>query len=119
DRAERRTGVAGQAGPSDGRKASGTACADDGNPCTLDQCDGTTVDCQHPAGNAGAVCRAAGGPCDVAEVCSGTRATCPADLKEEAGMVCRPMAGDCVVGEVCDGTSGDCPEDRFASAPSG
>ena len=46
--------------PADGpRKASGTACTDDGNACTLDQCNGTSVECQHPVGNAGAVCRAA------------------------------------------------------------
>ncbi|TMA95809.1 MAG: hypothetical protein E6J70_16495, partial [Deltaproteobacteria bacterium] len=44
--------------PADAKKASGTACASDGNPCTLDQCNGTNVTCQHPAGNAGTVCRA-------------------------------------------------------------
>ena len=42
------------------RVPAGTACASDGNPCTLDQCDGTSAACQHPAGNAGASCRAAG-----------------------------------------------------------
>src|SRR5207247_4537729 len=38
--------------PSDAKQASGTACADDGNPCTLDQCDGSSDTCQHPAGHA-------------------------------------------------------------------
>src|SRR5439155_3426864 len=45
--------------PADAVKAAGTACTDDGNPCTSDVCDGTSVTCTHPAGNAGAVCRAA------------------------------------------------------------
>src|SRR5207253_8509607 len=53
--------------PTDAKKASGTACTSDGNACTLDRCDGTNVTCQHPAGNAGAVCRATAGACDVAE----------------------------------------------------
>src|SRR6059036_4343877 len=60
-------------------KAAGTACTDDGNPCTLDQCNGTSTSCQHPAGNAGTVCRSSAGVCDVAETCTGTSATCPAD----------------------------------------
>src|SRR5439155_949705 len=59
--------------PADAKKASGTACASDGNPCTLDQCNGTNVTCQHPAGNAGTVCRASAGACDVAVTCSGGR----------------------------------------------
>ena len=45
--------------PADTKKPSGTACTDDGNVCTKDQCDGSNVTCQHPAGNAGTVCRAA------------------------------------------------------------
>src|SRR5437867_9424362 len=61
-------------------KAAGTACTDDGNPCTLDQCNGTSTSCQHPAGNAGAVCRAAASACDVAEGCTATRATWPASV---------------------------------------
>src|SRR5262249_19717197 len=47
------------------------ADCDDANPCTLDVCDPTdpTADvqgCLNPVGNAGAVCRAAAGVCDVA-----------------------------------------------------
>src|SRR5439155_1237973 len=57
--------------PTDVFKASGTACTADTNPCTLDQCDGASATCQHPAGNAGAVCRAAVTECDVAETCPG------------------------------------------------
>src|SRR5437879_8367562 len=72
--------------PADGpRKASGTACTDDGNACTLDQCDGTSTSCQHPAGNAATVCRAAAGECDVAETCTGSSTTCPSGAKKATG----------------------------------
>src|SRR5439155_10317428 len=57
--------------PSNPFKPIGTACPDDGDPCTTDSCDGTNTSCQHPPGNAGAVCRAAANECDVAETCPG------------------------------------------------
>src|SRR4029077_11154674 len=93
------------------------------------------------AGNAGMTCRAAAGPCDVAETCTGTSTACPADAKSTApcraaaggrdraerrdgisnvcppdlpapsGTACRASAGDCDVAEVCDGTSKSCPAD--------
>src|SRR5207245_2907221 len=102
--------------PTDAKQPSGTACIEDGNPCTLDQCDGSAVICQHPAGNAGTVCREAAGACNPAETCSGTSPTCPDDAKSAAGTVCRPAAGDCDVAETCDGTSDDCPADALAPA---
>src|SRR5439155_8780087 len=89
-------------------------CPSDGNPCTLDQCDGASDTCQHPAGNAGATCRAAAGPCDVAETCTGTGVDCPADAKSTA--VCRAAAGGCDVAESCDGVSDNCPADAFQPA---
>src|SRR5206468_12993030 len=55
--------------PADAKQARGAACADDGNPCTLDQCDGSSDACQLPAGHAGTVCRGAAGACDAAESC--------------------------------------------------
>ena len=56
----------------------GTGCTSDGNPCTLDQCNGTSVDCQHPPGNAGDVCHAAlPGECDIPEHCTGSSPNCP------------------------------------------
>src|SRR5207245_1029107 len=57
--------------PTDVFKASGTTCTDDGNVCTTDVCSGASATCTHPAGNAGAVCRAAANECDVAESCPG------------------------------------------------
>src|SRR5438094_63821 len=94
--------------PADGpRKASGTACTDDGNACTLDQCNGTSVDCQHPVGNAGAVCRAAAAECDLAETCTGTSSTCPADVKKASGTSCTADSNPCTLDQ-CDGTNNTC-----------
>jgi TolB protein len=56
--------------------AAGAPCADDGNTCTTDLCDGAGS-CLHAAGNAGAVCRESTGSCDLAATCSGTSMTCP------------------------------------------
>src|SRR6184192_4251903 len=89
--------------PADAKSAARTACTDDGNPCSRDECDGRGDDCQHPAGNGGAVCRAAAGDCDVAETCTGTSTACPADAKSPAGTVCRASAGACDAVETCDG----------------
>src|SRR5262249_20342164 len=99
-------------GVCDGQQ-SGTACVDDHNPCTLDVCNGSGQ-CTHLAGNAGTVCRPAAGACDVAETCTGTSTTCPADAKSTA--VCRPATGDCDAAETCDGVSNDCPADALQPA---
>src|SRR5207249_8103446 len=81
--------------PPDTVKATGTTCTDDGIVCTADVCNGTVgaPACTHAAGNAGTVCRAAVGPCDVAETCTGTSTACPADAIQPAGAVCRAAAG--------------------------
>src|SRR5207244_10644562 len=81
-----------------------------------DQCDGTSVDCQHPAGNAGAVCRAAAGPCDVAETCTGTSATCPADGFASSSVECRSATGECDLAENCPGNGPNCPADSKKTA---
>src|SRR5205823_51580 len=77
------------------------------------QCDGTSVACQHPAGNVGALCRAGSGDaCDPDEVCTGTSASCPADVVQSSSFVCRGAAGECDVAENCPGTAGGaCPAD--------
>jgi hypothetical protein len=59
--------------------ASGTICPDDGLFCTTDACDGSGT-CTHVPGHAGAVCRPQVLPCDIAEICDGVNAACPADL---------------------------------------
>ena len=118
---------------------------DDGNPCTLDSCS-PGLGCQNTPGNAGAVCRAAAGECDLGELCDGASAVCPADARRlsgtsctddgatcttdqcdgssvscqhpagNTGTVCRSSAGQCDVAEACDGASPSCPADVFASS---
>ncbi len=129
--------------PADGLETLGAPCTDDGETCTLDQCDGNGV-CEHPAGNAGAECRSDGGECDVAEQCDGLSTSCPADGLEtlgapctddgetctldqcdgngvcehpagNAGAECRSDGGECDVAEQCDGLSTSCPADGLAT----
>src|SRR5205823_1020483 len=95
--------------PADAVKAAGSACTDDGNPCTTDVCNGTldSPACTHPAGNAGAVCRAAATECDLAATCTGTGTTCPADAVMRAGTACTADTNTCTFDQ-CDGTHNTC-----------
>lgn len=102
--------------PFDAVQLNGVPCPNDGNPCTTDRCDGASVACQHAAGNAGATCRAQAGVCDVAETCTGTSTTCPADAFRSSATTCRPAAGICDVAESCTGASATCPANGFASS---
>ena len=89
-------------------------CADDANVCTVKACtDGV---CEQLAGNDGALCRAAAGACDRAEVCDGVAADCPADAFAPDTDVCRAAAGACDVAERCTGSTASCPADGFAPA---
>jgi hypothetical protein len=127
-------------------KSNGTACTDDGNVCTLDQCNGASATCQHPAGNAGTTCRTSTGECDPAEVCTGAATTCPADALTpngtscssdgnvctldqcngasgtcqhpagNAGTTCRTSTGECDPAEVCTGAATTCPADALSPA---
>src|SRR5262249_40362386 len=90
----------------DGVQPNGTACTSDGNPCTLDECNGVSTACQHPAGNAGTICRADAGACDVAETCDGASTSCPPDAFEPSGTTCTTDLNPCTVDQ-CDG-SGNC-----------
>src|SRR5205814_10564921 len=104
--------------PPDTVKAAGTSCTDDGNVCTADVCNGTVgaPTCTHAAGNAGTVCRAAVGGCDIAETCTGTSTACPADAIRTAGTVCRAAAGECDLAETCDGVTTACPTDALKAS---
>jgi fibronectin type 3 domain-containing protein len=64
----------------------------------------------------GTVCRPAVGLCDVAEVCDGINATCPADKFALGDTVCREAVGDCDIAESCTGASPECPDDVLRSA---
>jgi hypothetical protein len=50
-----------------------------------------------------AVCRAAAGPCDVAENCPGDGPDCPANAYEPPETVCRAANGGCDLPETCTG----------------
>src|SRR5207237_655540 len=104
--------------PPDTVTPAGTGCADDGNVCTTDVCNGTSGApvCVHAAGNAGTVCRASAGDCDGAEGCTGASPACPADALVPAGTVCRAAAGECDVAEACSGASAACPADSVKTA---
>ncbi len=99
--------------PPDVFAPSGTPCVDDGELCTVDQCNGGGV-CAHPAGNAGTMCRPASGVCDVAESCDGILSGCPADARVAAGTSCREAAHECDAVESCDGIAAVCPEDAMS-----
>ena len=85
--------------------SAGTPCTDDGSLCTVDQCNGSGA-CAHTPGNAGTVCRAAAGQCDVAESCTGSSPACPADGSVPAGTPCTSDGNVCTT-DVCDG-AGSC-----------
>jgi len=114
DRAESCTGSSPQC-PGNAYAAAGTSCTPDAATCTADVCDGAGA-CTHPAGNAGTACRAASGACDVAEVCDGVSAACPADVMKPVTAVCRVATGVCDVAETCDGVRAACPADALQPA---
>jgi len=100
-------------------------CAD--GVCCDKACGGTnTSDCQACSKASGASadgtctvlplaspCRPSAGPCDAAETCDGTLATCPADTLSAAGTVCRASLGNCDAPETCSGSAATCPADKF------
>ncbi len=102
--------------PADDKRANGFPCTSDGLPCTVDACNGSANTCQHTIGNAGAVCRAAAGGCDIEETCTGGSASCPADVFQSNGSECRPSAGPCDPAESCNGSSSACPANAFAAS---
>ena len=93
-----------------------TACGDGASDCQVcSKALGGSVDgtCQKSA--AGTLCRAAAGPCDVAETCSGSSELCPVDKLRSRSFTCRAASGPCDVAENCSGSSVTCPADKLAS----
>src|SRR5882724_10551412 len=88
-------------------KTSGTACTDDGNVCTTDQCNGTVGSplCVHNPGNSGTTCRSAANECDNAELCTGLSSTCPNDTVKASGTACTDDGNVCTTDQ-CNGTVG-------------
>jgi len=116
------------------RQANGAACSAtedclsgfcvDGRCCDGACGGGALSDCQACSQVAGAakdgvcgpvkggtICRAAAGPCDAAETCSGTSTRCPSNRFKSSTTVCRPAAGPCDAAETCSGSSAACPPD--------
>jgi hypothetical protein len=87
---------------------------DDSNPCTIDACSAGL--CTNVPGNAGTVCRAAAGACDVAETCTGTTSACPTDAFVSSTTVCRAAVGVCDQAETCTGSSAACPADGLKAS---
>jgi cysteine-rich repeat protein len=83
---------------------------DDGNVTSGDCC---SSGCQLEASTT--VCRAAGGPCDVAETCSGSSAGCPMDGFAASSTTCRSSAGVCDLAEKCSGAAAGCPADALVA----
>jgi len=95
-----------------------TACGA-GEPNRCQACSvaaGAAVDGTCGPRAAGTVCRAAAGACDIAETCTGSSTSCPADGLTAVGTVCRAAAGACDLAETCTGSSAACPADGLATA---
>jgi hypothetical protein len=92
-----------------------TGTCGDGDLDSGEDCDSGTccnaITCEFLTG----VCRPIGGPCDVAESCTGQSGTCPPD-DFVTGGVCRPAGGDCDLPESCDGSGPACPPDLKSTA---
>lgn len=123
-------GVACTVGP----ECSSGFCAD--GVCCNTTCGGSAVDClacsqaagaaldgQCTAAQAGASCRPSAGDCDLAEICDGFSAACPAEVLQSAGFACRSAQGACDLPEVCSGAGAECPPDAkfggICRAPTG
>jgi hypothetical protein len=85
-----------------------------GESCDLGASNGAATSCCTSTctfRTAGNTCRATAGICDVAETCTGSTATCPADGFVSAGTECRASGGECDVAEACTGSAAACPSD--------
>ena len=95
----------------------GDGVVDSPEACDLGGSNGASTSCCTSTctfRTAGQTCRTAAGVCDLADTCTGSSATCPADSKSTA--TCRAAVGICDVTETCDGSNNNCPADVFASA---
>jgi hypothetical protein len=92
----------------------------DGAICTVDDCDPSEFGadaCSSTTAPSTTPCRPAAGVCDLAEFCTGTSTTCPANTFRTPASVCRPSAGACDPFETCEGGSNPaCPADKLSSS---
>jgi Dictyostelium (slime mold) repeat len=82
-------------------------------PCANSFCVGESLfadgQCHYYANTPGLMCRAPAGPCDQAEYCTATSASCPPDAFLSSGTVCQPAPGPCAGDAFCTGSSPFCP----------
>lgn len=109
--------------PADAAATPGSACggSPSGDCDAQDTCSGTvgaTATCTAKYQASSVVCRIAAGTCDVAEKCTGSSPSCPANVLVAGGATCRASAGPCDVAEHCSGGSAICPSDALANSGS-
>jgi hypothetical protein len=80
-------------------KTNGTACTDDGNVCTNDQCNGASVTCQHPNNTA---------PCSDGTFCNGADTCSGGSCTVHAGNPCPGPDGDGNCSESCNEAADNC-----------
>src|SRR5207249_2791688 len=94
------------------RAACGDGHVDTGEQCDLGAQNGQSGSCCTATCTfvtAGTTCRNSTGACDPAETCTGSSATCPADVLSPAGTLCHTAVNDCDLDHTCTGTSTTCP----------
>src|SRR5437870_7510378 len=86
----------------------GNGSVDSGEDCDQGPSNGTAGSCCSASCRfqpSTTVCRAAANECDVADSCTGSSATCPADTVKAAGTACTDDGNVCTA-DVCNGTVG-------------
>lgn len=92
--------------------ACGNSNKSDCMACSLKAGGSKNGGCQYLA--AGKLCRAATGPCDQTEVCTGKSTACPGNLFKPAKTTCRAAKDkECDLVEVCTGKAAACPNDAY------
>lgn len=110
--------------PADAKRPNNFSCTDDGNVCTRDICNGSSNNCTHPPGNAGLVCNPSAGVCDVAETCTGSSSSCPADGFRSNSFECASPSCDPgppaegTLPAYCPGNGPSCPSQQVISCSS-
>lgn len=96
-------------------KAEGTVCAAESACAPSAVCDGRSLLCPATFKPAGTVCRPSLGPCDTAEVCTGTSAACPAETWPLANTVCRQSVGICDAPDKCQANKPACTDLKYGT----
>src|SRR5436309_2613436 len=91
----------------------GALCADDGNACTNEVCNGAGG-CSHPSKAAGTACGdPSSGPCDASDTCNGS-GVCQSN-HAASGTNCGDAGTECTNQDTC-GAGGACHDNGFKAA---